>query len=511
MQPFIKIIFICCGTLIFWSCQKEYSYEGGIISPPANGSESIVKSEWEFTANTSLYKGPVDTAYLTKEGVFTVLTLTGKTSNGNEFISIKLKTTDSLFQKGKTYKTYLDQAKFIYQNETDTIYSAILYSGGDLYVTISAIDANKVMATFQGEAINEAGQSISITGGHFSSPIKKGLQSTNGYVMLWAKVLCNGPINVSVNKSQGTIEKSFSSAPDCGESGTATYNLPEGFYNWTAYCGNDSLTGNINVTAGNCAKVLIDFPYMPAPVTNTDKNCKLSEIIYEDPNIIPLDKKLGGNHVINNYNGIDVTALKYYVSPAPFIVTHNVTHNNDTIYIDADNQYTRYFITDAMGRVILYHGTKDPGVIYPLPPEIQVTYTYDNQNQLIKRQTFNPANLNLVSEIFFIWKNGNIISTIEKSSFSAQPNIANYQYYNKQVKAMPFVNSDAYELLFYQSLVNFGNPCNNLLKQKILQTPGGAVTFDYDGYLIDDNDYVFSCRMSHNAKHLNFQFNYQCF
>ena len=510
MYCFSKTWLICFSALIFWSCQKEYSYEGGEILQPGNDSGTLVKSEWDFTANTSFYHGPVDTAYLTTEGVFTVLTLTGKSADGNESILIKLKTADPAFQKGKTYKTYLDQTKFIYQNETDTIYSAVLYSGGDLYVTISSIDENKVVATFEGQAINRDGNRTPIVDGHFSSPIKKGPQSNNGYIMLWAKVLCNGPVRVTVNQQPGTIEKSFSSAPDCGEPGSATFNLHAGLYNWTAYCGTDSLTGKIDVTAAGCSKVFVDFPYRPAPITNTRKNCKLSELSYEDPAIIPLNPKLTYNHVTNGYTGVDITDLKYFVAPAPIIVTHNVSYQGDTIFIDKDNQYVRYFITDAMGRVILYHGSKDPTVFYPFPPQIIIKYTYDNQNQLVKRETFNPSNMNLVSELLFIWNNGNIVSTIEKSS-APQPTITNYTYYNKQVNEMPFLNTDAFELLFYQSLVNFGNRSENLLKQKIIQTLNGPGIFDYDGYIIDDNNYVLACRFYRNTKHVSFQFNYQCF
>lgn len=508
LQPF-KIMMICFCTLILWSCQKEYSYEGGGNTFPGNGSDSIVKSEWDFTASATLYHGPVDTAYLTKEGVFTVLTLTGKSAGGSEFITIKLKTADAAFRKGKTYKTYLDQAKFIYQNEIDTIYSAILYKGGDLYVTISAMDSNKVMATFIGQALDATGRSNEITLGHFSSPIKKGVQSNNGYVMLWANVLCNGSVNVNVNNQQGTIEKSFSSAPDCGETGAATYNLPAGSYQWAAYCGTDSLEGMIDVTAGACTKLLIDFPYRPAPITNTNQNCKLSEVSYQSTGA--LDSKLTNNNVVNIYTGARVSQLKYFVAPAPVIITHTISYSGDTVFIDGDNQYTKYFIVDSKGRVVLYHGSSNPTIFYPFPPEPIVKYSYDNQNQLIKRETFNPGNNNLVSTTLFIWNNGNIVSTIESSLASSQPIISNFQYYSKQVRAMPFLNSNGFELFFYQSLINFGNPCKNLLKQKIVQTTTIPAVYDYNSYIIDDNDYVLSCRITANTKHIDFQFNYQCF
>ncbi len=497
------------SVFTFWSCQKEYSYEGGINPVPGNDSGYIVKSEWDFTANASLYHGPVDTAYLTKEGIFTVLTLTGKSASSIETIKIKLKTADAVFQKGKTYKTYLDQAKFIYQDETDTIYSAILYKGGDLYVTISDINSNKVIATFTGLALDATGKSAAITLGHFSSPIKKGIQSNNGYVMLWANILCNGPVSVKVNNRQGTIEKSFSSAPDCGEAGTATYNLPAGSYQWAAYCGANSLTGMIDVSAGACSKLLIDFPYRPASVTNTNKNCKLSGLSYRSTG--QLDSKLSLNDVLNVYNGASIIALKYYVIPAPVIISHTISYKADTIFIDRDNQYTKYFTVDSKGRVVSYLGSSNPTVFYPFPPESIVKYSYDNQNQLIKRETFNPGNNNLVSTTVYIWNNGNIVSTIETSLASTQPITSNFQYYSKQVRTMPLLNSNGFELFFYQSLINFGNPCKNLLKQKIVQTTTIPAVFDYNNYVIDDNDYVLSCGVSANTKHIDFQFSYQCF
>jgi len=505
--PF-KIIMICFCTLIFWRCQKEYSYEGGVNTFPGNGGDPVLKSEWDFTASATLYHGPVDTAYLTKEGVFTVLTLTGKSAGGSEFIRIKLKTTDAAFQKGKTYKTFLDQAKFIYQNEIDTIYSAIPYKGGDLHVTISAIDSNKVIATFIGQALNATGRSNEITLGHFSSPIKKGTQSNNGYVMLWANVLCNGSVKVKVNNQQGTIEKSFSSAPDCGEPGAATYNLPAGSYQWVAYCGTDSLQGMIDVAAGACDKLQIDFPYRPAPITKTNQNCKLSEISYQSTGV--LDPKLTYNNVVNIYNGARVNQLTYFAAPAPVIFAHTISYSGDTIFIDGDSQYTKYFIVDAKGRVVLYYGSSDPTIFYPVPPEQIVKYSYDNQNQLIKRETFNSGNTNLFTTLF-IWNNGNIISTSESSLASSQPTISNFQYYSKQVRAMPFLYSTGFELFFYQSLINFGNPCKNLLKQKIIQTTNIPVVLDYNSYIVDDNDYVLSCRVSVNTVYIDFQFNYQCF
>ena len=67
--------------LCFLSCAKEYSSEGqGSQSPDGTGT-TVYQSTWEFKESATLYSGPVDTAYLTKETGRELLTITGRSLN----------------------------------------------------------------------------------------------------------------------------------------------------------------------------------------------------------------------------------------------------------------------------------------------------------------------------------------------------------------------------------------------------------------------------------------------
>lgn len=90
-----------------------------------------------------------------------------------------------------------------------------------------------------------------------------GAAPATGQVSFWAKNSCTagGNITVRISNQNGTISTFTPTAPaNCTGSGNANFTLPAGSYTWKAFCGGDSLSGNVNVTASTCAKVEVMFP-----------------------------------------------------------------------------------------------------------------------------------------------------------------------------------------------------------------------------------------------------------
>jgi hypothetical protein len=173
----MRLIFqLACALFLFLvcsKCAKEYSHEGGGSMPGVNdtslNTQPLVKSEWEFKESSVKYEGPVDTAFLTQEDNFSVLTVTGKSKNGTEKISFLIRAMLKI-EIGKTYSTSREEVKFMY-TARDTIYSAIPFIGGDIYLTITDFAENKVLGTFKGLALKKDGRSYEVTDGRFSSPL----------------------------------------------------------------------------------------------------------------------------------------------------------------------------------------------------------------------------------------------------------------------------------------------------------------------------------------------------
>ena len=79
--------------------------------------------------------------------------------------------------------------------------------------------------------------------------------STTGQGMFWiASDLGCGNITVICNGITRTITGFYGTAPSCGASGCATFDLGPGTYSFSASCTGKTWTGNITITAGNCSK-----------------------------------------------------------------------------------------------------------------------------------------------------------------------------------------------------------------------------------------------------------------
>ena len=84
-----------------------------------------------------------------------------------------------------------------------------------------------------------------------------------GQVTFWAKASCTagGNITIKINSQNGVISTFTATAPaGCGTAGLASFTLPQGVYSYKAFCGTDSLQGNVVVTPAGCTKQEIAFP-----------------------------------------------------------------------------------------------------------------------------------------------------------------------------------------------------------------------------------------------------------
>ncbi len=95
--------------------------------------------------------------------------------------------------------------------------------------------------------------------------------ATTGSVVFWiASDLGCGNITVSLNGVSATISSINSAgAPACGSSGSASFTLAAGIYNYSASCTSLSWTGTVTVTVGGCANLPLTGK---SPATTTAPN-----------------------------------------------------------------------------------------------------------------------------------------------------------------------------------------------------------------------------------------------
>ena len=157
-------------TGLFFSCQKEYSFEG-LITPAGT---------WQFNDDTKLYVGNIDTAYIETSGTTKTLRLMGRSSSDNkQNFLLQLYATDS-FTVG-TYTASLFQTDFQYYTQATTLYQADALTGtGQFTVTITAIGNNSVTGTFAGDSEDSTGAVKPLTLGKFTARINLAGNGTGG-------------------------------------------------------------------------------------------------------------------------------------------------------------------------------------------------------------------------------------------------------------------------------------------------------------------------------------------
>ncbi len=80
--------------------------------------------------------------------------------------------------------------------------------------------------------------------------------STTGQVTFWTASNLNcGNITVSCNGESRIITNYSSTAPSCGTTGFATFQLPAGSHNYTASCNGQTWSGTVTATSGGCNRI----------------------------------------------------------------------------------------------------------------------------------------------------------------------------------------------------------------------------------------------------------------
>jgi hypothetical protein len=166
-NPKILLFLILVCSVLFFSCQKEYSVEEGLLT----------SGTWQFNDASKLYTGDIDSAYIETTGSTKSLTLTGKSTNGQQDFLLHLYATDT-FRVG-TYKASLFQSDFQYFSQAKNIYQADQFIG-EFIVTVTAIGNNNITGIFSGISEDSTGALIPITLGKFTSKINLSGNGTGG-------------------------------------------------------------------------------------------------------------------------------------------------------------------------------------------------------------------------------------------------------------------------------------------------------------------------------------------
>lgn len=266
MMKYLQYLLVLTGAMvILFSCQKEYSVENG------NGGNTG-PSQWQFKDSTNtLFKGPIDTAFIDTIGPNLYLTIEGKSDDGRDVMTLQVFATEI---KAGTYIT--PSASFDYTRNGSIYYQSDIQAIGDFTIVVTSKDSASISGTFYGKVKDAAGASRSIKEGKFNARFKKGgvvnpppPVTDSGQVMLWSKSGCGGgtsttPISVFVGSKNGSITSFTATEPaTCGATGTYTVKLAVGTYNWKAKCGSDSIGSTVTVTKDGCTKVEVNFAAPP--------------------------------------------------------------------------------------------------------------------------------------------------------------------------------------------------------------------------------------------------------
>ncbi len=136
-----------------------------------------------------------------------------------------------------------------------------------------------------------------------------GGSNTTGQGMFWiASDLGCGTINVSINGISRTITSFYSSgAPaNCGASGTASFSLNPGTYNYTASCTGLTWSGTITITSGGCTKIQLTGSGNGGGGGNTTGQ-----------GMFWIASDLGCGTINVNINGVTRSITSFYSSGAP--------------------------------------------------------------------------------------------------------------------------------------------------------------------------------------------------
>jgi hypothetical protein len=510
MKIMRKLLLFLLPAVLLAACQKEYSLENGGTGPGTGGANPA----WEFKENNVLFKGRMDTAYITDLAPLKQLSLEGTSDGGTQSFDLVLTNFSGNVTVG-TYKSSLAQVEFSYTDATGTLYEADVLSGGDLTVVVSQINSTSVSGTFSGTVLDGAGNNKTVAEGKFNARIgaASGGGGGNGSVMAWAQQGCNaGPITVTVNGTNGTISTFQPTVPACGTSGTANFTLPAGTYNWSSTCNGNTLNGQVVVLANQCTPVEINF-------VNPSVNCFIASEAETDPG-----SGAKGSTISSTFSGNLVSKVELIDSSnAPPIIGNvfSITRPTNKVQVDA----AQFFDVDASGRAIRYTGLLFPDD--PLSDDVVINYTYNAAGYLIK-STYAAAAAPavVVLQIDYTYNaSNNVTSAILKNALTnAKQFEMTYTYNTSQSPKnfRPMLMEDQFTL--FHSAVNIGKLSPNAVSQ--------IVTKQYDAtgvnvvstattnfaYVLNAGNYVTSVNVTGDDQDLirmyagvRYLYSYRCF
>lgn len=164
MTLFKKFIgFVALAAVVF-ACKKEMSSEN------AQGPV-VVETKWEFKESETLFQGNIDTAFISKQPGFSVLTIEGKSINENNGILLMQIGTDSL-AKG-TYAS--DDLYFQYSENGAVLYESVTGDANfNFSITIDKLDSASISGTFGGVVVGGDSLPRNIVEGKFAAELVGG-------------------------------------------------------------------------------------------------------------------------------------------------------------------------------------------------------------------------------------------------------------------------------------------------------------------------------------------------
>ncbi len=191
MKRFKIAWWLSATVLLLSACQKEYSIEG-------NAPVTQVGS-WQFTNNSMLYTGAMDSAYIDATSGTQSLHLIGTSSDGIEKFNMVLYS--SSFAPGE-YKASLFQSTFLYTAGSTNIYMAGQLIG-EFIVTITSFDGSHIAGTFSGSADNVTNAVTQITSGKFNASLTTRFGGGTSSGVLGNNAGNCEPVSLSGNYFQG--------------------------------------------------------------------------------------------------------------------------------------------------------------------------------------------------------------------------------------------------------------------------------------------------------------------
>ncbi|MBC6490600.1 hypothetical protein ACFSQD_09770 [Flavihumibacter stibioxidans] len=158
MKKFIRSgwLWVVVSMFTLVACTKEKSLE---MSDPAASQENT----WRFTEGNTLYSGVIDTVIIEEINGLQIMGIEGMTLDGVG--SLGLAIGGAVLQAGDYLAPF---SAMIYLEEGLTVYESTPDPSA-FKITISRLDAEKVIGTFSGKALDSTGAERTITSGSFSA------------------------------------------------------------------------------------------------------------------------------------------------------------------------------------------------------------------------------------------------------------------------------------------------------------------------------------------------------